>query len=283
MKFFDTLLGRTKPVKPKLDELFSLPTAAITLQTAAGILPTGKAGVCFKPPAGQNFAHVLNEVEQLMRTGDTGDDGGGALAGDTGGGAGVGTGGDGDTGGGVLVSGDGGTAASGVGASTVPVDSIPENTYGAASTADLAVRQEADPFGYKWVIVEGGGIEDIVTRVHIVHSSISENGWGEQLLCSLFGFYVSNADVGDELDIELGSSLQPLQPASDASGATGAAGSQLYLVYLAKRGSFYPFAPRGKEKRDTELEMRIKALIDHDLPMEPDLDRWFPLWDVPVD
>ena len=283
MKFFDTLLGRTKPVKPKLDELFSLPTAAITLQTAAGILPTGKAGVCFKPPAGQNFAHVLNEVEQLMRTGDTGDDGGGVLAGDTGGGAGVGTGGDGDTGGGVLVSGDGGTAASGVGASTVPVDSIPENTYGAASTADLAVRQEADPFGYKWVIVEGGGIEDIVTRVHIVHSSISENGWGEQLLCSLFGFYVSNADVGDELDIELGSSLQPLQPASDASGATGAAGSQLYLVYLAKRGSFYPFAPRGKEKRDTELEMRIKALINHDLPMEPDLDRWFPLWDVPVD
>ncbi|MCL5885850.1 MAG: hypothetical protein M1280_02260 [Actinobacteria bacterium] len=254
MKFFDTLLGRTKPVKPKLDELFSLPTAAITLQTAAGILPTGKAGVCFKPPAGQNFAHVLNEVEQLMRTGDAGDTGG-----------------------------DGGTVASGVGASTVPVDSIPENTYGAASTADLAVRQEADPFGYKWVIVEGGGIEDIVTRVHIVHSSISENGWGEQLLCSLFGFYVSNADVGDELDIELGSSLQSFQPASDASGATGAAGLQLYLVYLAKRGSFYPFAPRGKEKRDTELEMRIKALINHDLPMEPDLDRWFPLWDVPVD
>ncbi len=281
MKFFDTLLGRTKPVKPKLDELFSLPTAAITLQTAAGILPTGKAGVCFKPPAGQNFVHVLNEVEQLMRTGDTGDIGG---AGDAGGVAiaGVsGAGGDGASG--IADAGDGAGAGAGAGVSATPVDSIPENTYGAASTADLTVRQEADPFGYKWVVVEGGGIEDIVTRVHIVHSSISENGWGEQLLCSLFGFYVSNADVGDELDIDLGSSLQPLQPVSVAPGTTGAAGSLIYLVYLAKRGSFYPFAPRGKEKRDTELEMRIKALIDHDLPMEPDLDRWFPLWDAPVD
>ncbi len=277
MKFFDTLLGRTKPVKPKLDELFSLPTAAITLQTAAGMLPTGRAGVCFKPPAGQNFTHVLNEVEQLMRTGDdAGMLGAGAssdmLSDGSGSGAGSSAGGSADAGVGV----DGSTAGS-----LFSGDGVPENTYGAASTADLAVRQEADSFGYKWVIVEGGGIEDIVTRVHIVHSSISENGWGEQLLCSLFGFYVSDADMGDELDMELGSASSALQVAS-TSDSGHARASQLYLVYLAKRGSFYPFAPKGREKRDTELEMRIKALIGNDLPMEPDLERWFPLWDIPV-
>ncbi|MCL4434288.1 MAG: hypothetical protein M1399_05900 [Actinobacteria bacterium] len=247
MKFMDTLLGRTKPVKPKLDELFSLPTASITLQTAAGIMPTGKAGVCFKPPGGQPFEHILTEVEQLLRTGDNSGQAGSGAHGDVGGPGGVGNQ-------------DG--------------SEVPDNTYGAASSADLMVKQAADSYGYKWVIVEGGGIDDIVTRVHMVHSSISENGWGEQLLCSLFSFAHSDKDVGDEADMDLDGSVPVLSPANS--------GHPLYLVYLAKRGSFYPFAPVGKERRDTEMEMRVKALIDHDLPIEPDLDRWFPLWDMPL-
>ena len=36
MGLFDTLLGRTKPVKANLDALFALPTAALTLQSAGG-------------------------------------------------------------------------------------------------------------------------------------------------------------------------------------------------------------------------------------------------------
>ena len=35
MGFFDALLGRTKPVRPDLDQLFGLPSAAVTLQVAA--------------------------------------------------------------------------------------------------------------------------------------------------------------------------------------------------------------------------------------------------------
>ena len=35
MGFLDSLLGRTKPVQPKLDDLFGLPSAAITLQAAS--------------------------------------------------------------------------------------------------------------------------------------------------------------------------------------------------------------------------------------------------------
>jgi len=31
MGFLDTLFGRTKPVQPKLDDLFALPSAALTL------------------------------------------------------------------------------------------------------------------------------------------------------------------------------------------------------------------------------------------------------------
>ena len=55
-----------------------------------------------------------------------------------------------------------------------------------------------------------------------------------------------------------------------------------FLVYLYKRGTFYPFAPDGPEHRDNELELRIRAVVGADLPVEPDLTRWFPLWDMPL-
>ena len=58
--------------------------------------------------------------------------------------------------------------------------------------------------------------------------------------------------------------------------------STAYLVYLFKRGTFYPFVPSGHEQRDTEQELRLKSLVADDLTVEPDLDRWFPLWDLPV-
>src|SRR5580704_11237240 len=70
MGLLDSLLSRTKPVRANLDALFSLPTAAITLQVTAGLVPTGRAGVCFKPPAGQPFAEMQAELEQLLATPD---------------------------------------------------------------------------------------------------------------------------------------------------------------------------------------------------------------------
>ena len=78
MGLFDTLLGRTKPVRANLDALFALPSAAVTLQVTAGLVPTGRAGVCFKPPSGQPFAEMQAELEQLLTTPD--DAGTGATA-----------------------------------------------------------------------------------------------------------------------------------------------------------------------------------------------------------
>jgi len=69
-------------------------------------------------------------------------------------------------------------------------------------------------------------------------------------------------------------------------GATVGAGavvpSTAYLVYLFKRGTFYPFVPTGHEQRSTEEEFRLRSLVADDLHVESDLDRWFPLWDLPV-
>jgi len=66
MSFLDTIFGRTKPVQPKLDDLFALPGAAIQLQAAMGFVPTGSGSVSFKPVAAKSFTDVQKDVEELL-------------------------------------------------------------------------------------------------------------------------------------------------------------------------------------------------------------------------
>jgi PspAB-like protein len=241
MGLFDTLLGRTKPVQANLDALFNLPNAAITLQVTSGLLPTGRAGVCFKPPSGQPFAEMQAELERLLTTPD--DNGPGAPA-------------------------PPGATVPGAATSSPPAPTAP----GAPATP--TVRHVGDKFGYRWIIVEASAVDDLVTRVHMVHSSLQDAGWSTQLLCSVFGFAPGPAQgSGDASDMG----------APEASGASADAITRpLYLVYLAKQGTFYPFAPTGPEQRDNELELRLKGMLSEDLPIEPDLSRWFPMWDLPI-
>ena len=70
MGFLDTLLGRTKPVQPKLDALFSLPTAAVTLQAAMEFVPTGTGSVCFRAAEGRAFHEIEAEVRELLSMGE---------------------------------------------------------------------------------------------------------------------------------------------------------------------------------------------------------------------
>ena len=66
MKMLDALLGRSKPPRNNLDALFALPTAAITLQTAAGFEPTGAGAVCFRQAEGSAFAQTEADIVQLL-------------------------------------------------------------------------------------------------------------------------------------------------------------------------------------------------------------------------
>ena len=66
MGFLDTLLGRTKPVPPKLDDLFALPSAAITLEAGTSFKPTGSGSVCFRPVEGRSFSDVQKDVQDLL-------------------------------------------------------------------------------------------------------------------------------------------------------------------------------------------------------------------------
>ena len=64
-------------------------------------------------------------------------------------------------------------------------------------------------------------------------------------------------------------------------GFTTADGKPLALVYLYKRGTFYPFVPLDGEKRDNALELQIRGVVGEDVPVEPDLTKWLAIWGAP--
>ncbi|NGO73162.1 PspA-associated protein PspAB [Streptomyces boncukensis] len=119
------------------------------------------------------------------------------------------------------------------------------------------VEFSQDDYGYTWLLVrrEPEDLAALVTDLHAVNTLLEEAGFGPQLLCSLVGFreYEGHGD-------------RPLA-----------------LIYLYKRGTFYPFAPLpgAGESRDNSLELQIRGLLGDDLPLEKDLSRWFPVWGAP--
>jgi hypothetical protein len=68
--FWETVTGRRKPVAPKMDALFALPAAAITLQTSAGFEMTGRGAICFREAQGPAFAQTVAEVVALLDNDD---------------------------------------------------------------------------------------------------------------------------------------------------------------------------------------------------------------------
>jgi len=66
MGFWSSILGRSKQAPAKLDALFLVPSAAITLQTAMGLSPTGTGSVCFRGAGGAAFAQVQQEIVSLL-------------------------------------------------------------------------------------------------------------------------------------------------------------------------------------------------------------------------
>jgi hypothetical protein len=115
-----------------------------------------------------------------------------------------------------------------------------------------AVEQSTDVYGYTWLTVRrpAEDVSGLVTDLHAVNSSLEAAGFGPSLLCSLIAF-------GDDQ------------------------GRRLAVVYLYKRGTFYPFAPLTGQHRDNALELQVRGVLGDELRLEPDLSRWFPVWGAP--
>jgi len=63
---FKKVFGRSDPPKPNLDNLFAVPSAAVTLEVSSGFRPTGVASVCYREAEGGAFATTQSDVQQLL-------------------------------------------------------------------------------------------------------------------------------------------------------------------------------------------------------------------------
>ena len=66
MGFWDAVTGRSRPKQANLDALFLVPSAAVTLQTAMGLTPTGEGSVCYRAAAGAGFSEAQADVVDLL-------------------------------------------------------------------------------------------------------------------------------------------------------------------------------------------------------------------------
>lgn len=69
MGWLDALRGRRTPPPPRLDALFAVPGAAVSLEVA-GWAPTGVGGVCYRAVDGGAFAEVQADVRALLDADD---------------------------------------------------------------------------------------------------------------------------------------------------------------------------------------------------------------------
>jgi hypothetical protein len=119
------------------------------------------------------------------------------------------------------------------------------------------VATQDDSYGYRWMVLRKpdatSSVEDLAVGVNAVSSSIEGAGHGERLLCAVFAFK-------DQHD------------------------APVYFIYNYKRGTWYPFVPdpAHDQQRLTERELQIKAQMASELPIEPEIERWFPLWGIPI-
>ena len=122
----------------------------------------------------------------------------------------------------------------------------------AAEDTGTTVETHDDEYGYRWIVLRDPDFDDVVQAVNVVSTELSAGGYGDRLLAAVFAFENEQ-------------------------------GKPVYFIYNFKRGKYYPFVPApGTQARNTEREFQLKAQLENELPIEPELERWFPLWEIPL-
>ncbi len=94
------------------------------------------------------------------------------------------------------------------------------------------------------MIVRDPQLDDQVAGVHALASELEQHGFGGQLLAAAFKF-----------------ARRRRHP--------------VYWIYGFKTGTWWPFVPTGeKQERDNAQELELKAKLEKELPVEPDLSKW---------
>jgi hypothetical protein len=123
------------------------------------------------------------------------------------------------------------------------------------STKDSPLKWKwfTDDFGFKWVILDAAEFENLVATLNMIGDELGSRGFGDQLLASL---------------VQL----------------TDGQAQSAYLIYNYKRGTFYPFVPNPSRDHDrlTAIEFRMSGTLAKEMPIEKEIDAWYPLWGVPL-
>jgi hypothetical protein len=135
------------------------------------------------------------------------------------------------------------------------VKDMEEIVTATCAESGATVESHDDDYGYRWMVLhDQASLEDLVVGVNGVSGALEAGGYGERLLAAVFAF-------ADERHNN----------------------QRVYFIYNYKRGYWYPFVPAaGEQQRSTERELQIKAQLGSELPIEPELERWFPLWGIPI-
>ena len=116
------------------------------------------------------------------------------------------------------------------------------------------IERSSDSFGYEWLVLRDSDLEDLVTAVHAIGEELIARGFGAQLLAAVFRFESEEQE-----------------------------GRPVFFVYGYKRSAFWPFVPTGTDQqRDNAKELELKAKLENELPIEPDIARWFGVFDAPL-
>ncbi len=132
------------------------------------------------------------------------------------------------------------------------VSEMEELLAGTGADTGTTISTSEDSHGYRWIELRDDDIEDLVVGIHAVSDALMVGGYGDRVLAAVFAYKDSKE-------------------------------RRVYFIYNYKRGFWYPFVPAsGTQSRDGERELQIKAMIGTELPIEPELERWFPLWGIPI-
>lgn len=137
-----------------------------------------------------------------------------------------------------------------------------EVLYSGAGATKTAFDIEDDDRGMRWIVLEDGNFEDLVSTVYTVGNAIGMNGGAGNLLAAVFELYFTGT-VEDN---------------------TYRSGLRTYWIYRYDRKAFYPFVPTGETEgdRDRPTEARLgQDLRKHGLSVEKSLTEWMGLWGIP--
>ncbi|KKG09596.1 hypothetical protein [Methanosarcina sp. 2.H.A.1B.4] len=128
-------------------------------------------------------------------------------------------------------------------------------------------RLEKDEFNFLWAIFKDPDFEDLVANIHLVSQTLEDRGFGEQILCAIYRF--------------------DSEPEAGTTGHEGKAGRKtgggkaVYWIYNFKQGTYYPFIPLSSRQRDSPFEFRLRTAMEREMPVEKNVEKWYPLWGIP--